>query len=311
MEKRMLSVHHLSVSFSGYSSWFKRNETVAIRSLDLRLSSGRILAVVGQSGAGKSLLAHALLGILPRNANVGGTMQFLGTPLTPRRQAKLRGRRIVLIPQSVNYLNPLLRVGAQVARAAVLGGIDRHHVHDALDQAFARYKLDQGVKSLFPFQLSGGMARRVLTATATIGMADLLLADEPTSGLDQTVADESLGHLRELADTGKGVLLITHDMEAALKVADDVTVFLGGTTVESAQADAFRKNGPLYHPYTRALWASLPGNDFISAPPVNRAISRNGGCPFSCACTEKKSLCDNRLPEGRNIDSGWVRCHYA
>ncbi|MDD3815958.1 MAG: ABC transporter ATP-binding protein, partial [Desulfocapsaceae bacterium] len=259
----MLAIQDLSIRFTRYTFGLKKKEGCVVRGLDLSIAPGQVMAVIGQSGAGKSLLAHALLGILPRNARVEGRVFFKGQALTPKRLSALRGREIALIPQSITALNPLLRVGVQVARAAQLSGISKKDVPTTVRRAFARYLLQKEVANWFPFQLSGGMARRVLTATATVGMADLILADEPTSGLDPITAREALAHLRELADTGKAVLLITHDIAAALQVADMVTVFCAGTTVEVARADDFKGLGHLRHPYTRALWAALPANSFI------------------------------------------------
>ncbi|HFQ80194.1 MAG TPA: ABC transporter ATP-binding protein [Desulfobacterales bacterium] len=307
----MLDVHDLSISFSSYTLGLKKKEVCAIRSLDLRIAPGEIMAVVGQSGAGKSLLAHALLGILPPNAKVSGSLFFKSRPLTAERLTDLRGSQIALIPQSVTYLNPLLRVGTQVARAARLSGVSRDETPPVVRRAFARYLLDKEVADWFPFQLSGGMARRVLTATATVGKADLLLADEPTNGLDSAAAGEALGHLRELADTGKAVLLITHDIKAALQVADKVTVFCAGNSVEVAAAEDFNGHGRLRHPYTKALWNALPANGFRMAMPPVITSSQNDGCLFRLYCHKQDSLCGKRLPGLRNTNGGWVRCHHA
>ena len=307
----MLDIHDLSIWFSSYTFGLKKKETWVVRGLDLSIKPGQIMAVIGQSGAGKSLLAHALLGILPRNARVEGSISFHGQPLTPEQLKVLRGRRIALIPQSVTSLNPLLRVGVQVARAAQLSGINKKDVVVFVREAFRRYLLQEEVMGWFPYQLSGGMARRVLTATATVGRADLILADEPTSGLDPVAIREALGHLRELADTGKAVLLITHDIEAALQVADMMTVFCAGSTVEVARADDFKVPGRLRHPYTRALWAALPANDFFGAGlPIDRQ-SPADGCSFHHCCNDQNSECCRSVPDLKSAGDGWVRCHHA
>lgn len=258
----MLRVENLSISFSSYSFGLRRRTVQVIHDLSLELDGGKILAVVGQSGGGKSLLAHALIGILPRNSSWSGTIRFKDEPLTAKRIAALRGREIALVPQSIVSLNPLLHVGTQIARAAKLSGYRNGEALQSRDQALDRYGLARKVAQFYPFQLSGGMARRVLVATATVGRADLLVADEPTNGLDGKAATEALGHLRELADTGKAVLLITHDIEAALTVADEVVVIRDGTVVEQVPAEAFRNAEARLHPYTRALWQALPRNAF-------------------------------------------------
>jgi len=307
----MLDIRQLSISFSSYGFGLKKREIQAIRSLDLSINAGEVLAVVGQSGAGKSLLAHALLGVLPKNAHLSGVLTFKGKDLTPMEMSRLRGREIALVPQSMTCLNPLLHVGVQIARAAELSGVKPKASWNATLDALRRYRLDERVAQRFPFQLSGGMARRILTATATIGNADLILADEPTNGLDPLSANETLGHLRQLADTGKAVLLITHDIEAALLVSDRVTIFCGGVTVEDALARDFNGAGKLRHPYSRALWDALPGRGFIESLPIQSIGFQNGGCPFSVHCCNRKAQCDDILPEMKKQNNGRVRCWHA
>ncbi|NLL19013.1 MAG: ABC transporter ATP-binding protein, partial [Clostridia bacterium] len=225
----LLSVENLSVSFRQYQGGLRQRELRVITDLNVSIKPGEIVAVVGSSGSGKSLLAHAVLGILPANAHMTGKMTYLGEELTPKRQARLRGKEIALIPQSVNFLDPLMRVKHQL----VSGGKGREQEAN-LKEVLGRYQLKEEVGRLFPFQLSGGMARRVLVATAVTGDAQLIIADEPTPGLHDDVVRETLAHFRELADQGRGVMLITHDLEGALTVADRIAVFYAGTTVEIA-----------------------------------------------------------------------------
>jgi len=307
----MLHIHNLSVQFSSYVKGLKRRNVCAIRSLDLEVKAGQVVAVVGQSGAGKSLLAHAVLGILPGNGSVAGDILFKNSRLTPENIRRLRGREIGLIPQSVAFLNPLLHVGAQIARAGLLSGTAPREVKKVTYQALRRYGLASQVFKWYPFQLSGGMSRRVLTATATIGSASLLLADEPTNGLDANTARETLRHLRDLANTGKAIVLITHDIDAALQVADKVSIFCGGVTIEEAHASDFNGSGHLRHPYSKALWASLPGNFFTEAVNNRSIASPNCGCPFSSRCQSKDANCSQHLPDLRSLRDGKVRCWHA
>jgi peptide/nickel transport system ATP-binding protein len=156
------------------------------------------------------------------------------------------------------------------------------------------------------------MARRVLTGTATTGNASLVVADEPTTGLDQTMALESLRHLRELADSGTAVLLITHDIEASLSVADQVAVFLCGMVVEIAEAADFTDIFSLRHPYTRALWQALPQNEFMDAPARSyRTATSNQGCVYCGDCPFSDALCCGEIPAWREMNGGRVRCHHA
>ncbi|MCX7854647.1 MAG: ABC transporter ATP-binding protein [Anaerolineae bacterium] len=309
----MLSVRKLSITFMMYAAGLRQREFTPVTDLDLDVAAGQVVAVVGESGSGKSLLAHAVLGILPRNARVQGEMYFQGEPLTPARQAALRGRQIALIPQSVAFLDPLMRVGRQVRRAAELSGLKDGRAETARRDIFRRYHLPEAAAALFPFQVSGGMARRVLISAAVITGASLIIADEPTPGLHPEVVAEMLGHLRQLTEEGRAVLLITHDIGAALKVADWVAVFYAGTTVEMAPASDFAGRGEaLRHPYTQALWRALPQNEFVPIPgaqPSPDALPE--GCLFAERCWLATSECYAARPSLRPVRGGWVRCLYA
>jgi peptide/nickel transport system ATP-binding protein len=307
----MLSVENLSVTFTLYDRGLAQKRLTVITDLDLTVQAGEVVAVVGASGSGKSLLAHAVLGILPDNAEVSGTIAFQGTPLTPARSAVLRGKAIALIPQSIGYLDPLMSVGAQVERTAQLGGLSKPMSKLIVDRTFDRYDLKRNTKGLYPFQISGGMARRVLVSTAAVGQAELVIADEPTPGLHPSVVTETLNHLKELALEGKGVILITHDIEAALQIANRVAVFYAGTTVEITNAAQFH-SGELYHPYTQALWRSLPQNEFVPVPghqPSPDALPI--GCLFSDRCALATADCQTARPPLRPIQQALVRCVYA
>jgi len=307
----MLSIANLSITFTQYDQGLHRKQLTVISDPDLTVQAGELVAIVGASGSGKSLLAHALLGILPENAHLSGTIQFQGTPLTPERCRTLRGRAIALIPQSVAYLDPLMTVGQQVQRVGQLNGLSARAARAAVDRTFARYELPATTQQRYPFQLSGGMARRVLVSTAVVTQADLVIADEPTPGLHPDVVTETLNHLRELAEAGRGVILITHDIEAALQVADRVAVFYAGTTVEIAAAQDFA-TGNLRHPYTHALWRSLPQNEFVPVPgnqpsPEDLPV----GCLFCDRCSKATAECEVARPQLRWVRQGWVRCIHA
>jgi peptide/nickel transport system ATP-binding protein len=307
----MLSVKHLSVSFTLYDQGLTQKQVTPITDLDLSVRAGEVVAVVGSSGSGKSLLAHAVLGILPRNAQVRGQLLFKDQRLTPQLQQQLRGKAIALIPQSVGYLDPLKSVGSQVKRAARLNGMTGAALPRAVTAVLERYDLAPHVQHLYPFQLSGGMARRVLVSTAAIGKAELLIADEPTPGLHPEIVKETLNHLRELVNEGRAVILITHDIEAALQIADQVAVFYAGTTVEIAGPQDFASNR-LRHPYTQALWQSLPRNTFIPVPgsqPNPDHLPR--GCLFADRCPQATEICRESRPELTSVQAGWVRCFHA
>lgn len=251
----ILSVEHLSVTFTRYGRGLSRTELSAIRDLSLTVEPGQVTAVVGESGSGKSLLAHAIFHLLPRNAQVGGTILYGGSPLTAERAQALRGREISLIPQGVTYLDPLMRVGPQVRRGRS-GPDTRARCRAALE----RYGLGLEVEERYPFELSGGMARRVLIACAVMERPRLIVADEPTPGLDVKAARRVLGHFRELAEEGAGVLFITHDLELACAAAHKVAVLREGRTVDQVPARCFQTGEGLNHPYSQALWRAMPKN---------------------------------------------------
>ncbi|MEW9121898.1 MAG: ABC transporter ATP-binding protein [Thermotaleaceae bacterium] len=308
LDTPLLEVEDLSLSFLQYEQGLHQKELKVINSLNISIYPGEILAVVGSSGSGKSLLAHAILGILPENASITGSIRLNGEELTPENQAVFRGKEIALVPQSVNYLDPLMQVGAQVRTGVKIGepiSVQR--------KIFERYQLAAEVDRLYPFQLSGGMARRILVSTAIASGAQLVIADEPTPGLDTAVVEETLGYFKEMTDKGCGVMLITHDIETALRIADRVAVFYAGTTIEVAPIEDFRGSGEsLRHPYTKALWRALPQNDFISIPgaqPLPNDLPT--GCLFEPRCTVATAACRIEQPKIRELRGGMVRCDHV
>jgi peptide/nickel transport system ATP-binding protein len=312
-----LAISGLSVSFRMYTKGLEQRELRVIDDLNLSLRAGEIVAVVGASGSGKSLLAHAVLGILPQNATVRGEMSWFGEPLTAARQKALRGHELALVPQSVAFLDPLMRVGKQVAGVRVAKGSDGSNGStgstDVVKQVFRRYGLAKRVMRLYPFQLSGGMARRVLVSTAVIGGAKVIIADEPTPGLSQELAEATMGHFRELADNGAAIMLITHDIDLALGYADRLTVFYSGVNVETASvADWINGEKTLRHPYSQALWRAMPQNGFQSTPGTPPyAGEKPEGCLYAPRCELADALCCGKAPEMREFRGGEVRCHHA
>lgn len=299
--EEILRVEHLSISFGQYDSGFHRTRLDVIRDLSVTVHAGEMVAVVGSSGSGKSLLAHGILGILPYNAAMGGQLTYLGQPLTFKLQKQLRGKEIVLVPQSTSYLDPLMKIGPQIHN-------DDPAAEKRAPNVLDRYHLDRSVADQFPFELSGGMTRRVLISTAVVQTPRLIIADEPTPGLHLSVAKRVLSHFREIADEGAGVLLITHDLELALEVADRVVVFYAGTTVEDAAAADFRSPDTLRHPYSQALWHAIPQNGFQSIP-GNQPYVKDlpAGCPFAPRCPKARAACGGDIP-WREERGGWVRC---
>ncbi len=369
-KKPILTIKNLSVTFRMYESGLRQRDLRVISDLDLTAYPGEILAIAGSSGSGKSLLASGILGILPGNATVCGEMLYKGKELTPARQEALRGREIALVPQSVTYLDPLMKVGAQVVgdgggkrrnsrggnsvgrevesasgvqcgrsysqsckssggkirsvfgvqdgwscsrNGRSAGGQGGSASYQKMARVFERLGLPENTARLYPFQLSGGMARRVLVSTALITEAELIIADEPTPGMSLDQALEALQMFRELAEEGKAVILITHDIDLAFAFADRVAVFYAGTTVETAPASDFRA-GPakLRHPYSKALWRALPQNEFAAIPGTQPyAGDLPKGCLFAPRCPLARAECENKMPPVREVRGGEVRCYHA
>lgn len=299
----LLSVEHFSVSFTQNYGLWKSRELPVIQDLSLTVHAGEMVAVVGSSGSGKSLLAHGIMGLLPRNASWQGTLLYRGQELNQKLWKTLRGRKLVLVPQSVSYLDPLMNVGEQIRN----GRKDKETKKNAA-QVLARYGLKEETEKLYPFELSGGMTRRILISTAVMESPDLVIADEPTPGLHLEAAKRVLSHFREIADQGAGVLLITHDLPLALETADRIIVLYAGTTMEEAAAEDFQSEARLRHPYTKALYRAMPEHAFQETPGTQPfASDLPPGCPYAPRCEYSEDLCKHPA-NYRSVKGGKVRC---
>lgn len=259
----MLQLKHFTLQLPYYQPWWKRRWATCLEQISLEVMPGEIHAIVGASGAGKSLLAHAVMGLLPEGAKTSGQLVFQSEPLTCERQRLLRGRQLALIPQSLSALDPLVRSQRQVSWAARRAGQPKTSAWENAGQALAHYQLDDHAQRAFPHQLSGGMARRVLTAMAHVSHAQLIIADEPSVGLDPLQRERVMAALKTLAGQGKAVLLITHDLRHALPIANQVTIMRQGQSIETTTACAFQgSGGALCSSYAKSLWQALPDNAF-------------------------------------------------
>lgn len=254
----ILKIRNLQISFTQYERGLKQRTFQTVRGMNLEVRKGELTAIVGASGSGKSLLAHAVLGILPYNASMDGEIFYCGELLSEKRKEMLRGGEIVLVPQSIDYLDPLMKVGKQICK-----GRRDEKTREKLRDIFKRYHLQEEVEKLYPFELSGGMNRRILISTAMIETPKLVIADEPTPGLDLKTAKRVMEHFRDMADMGAGVLLITHDLRLAAETADRIVVFYDGEVIDEVRPEAFEKGDTLKNPYTKALWRAMPKNGFV------------------------------------------------
>ena len=305
MEK-LLEVNNLSISFTQYVQGLNRRDLKVISDLSLDIDESEIVAVLGSSGSGKSLLAHSILGILPYNAHVTGEIKYKGQTLNQEIKEKIRGKKICLIPQSVNFLDPLMKVSKQVKISIK----NKEKANKLQRNIFNKYKLDNKVDEFYPFELSGGMARKVLLSTALVSDCKVIIADEPTPGLDEEALNEALKDFRNIADSGCAILMITHDIEAALKIADKIAVFYAGTTLEVANVSDFKGDGKnLRHPYSKALFNALPKNGFKpinGSQPMPHELPT--GCLFQDRCECVRDECRVLRPKAKVVRDGMVRC---
>lgn len=303
---KLLEVENLSISFTQYVQGLNRHDSKVISDLTIDVAEAEIVAVLGSSGSGKSLLAHSILGILPYNSHVTGEIRYKGQTLDQKMKENLRGHEICLIPQSVNFLDPLMKVSEQA-----IGECKDDAEHDARKirqrEIFAKYGLDESVDDLYPFELSGGMARKVLLSTALIEDPDLLIADEPTPGLDRKSVEETIADIKNLKEHGKGVLLITHEIDAALKTADRIAIFYSGYVIEINDVANFESSDTVLHPYTKALIDSLPRNGFKLTEGV-QPLGEIPGCPYYENCPIRTDRCKNERPELEEHEGVMIRC---
>ncbi|WP_462419073.1 ATP-binding cassette domain-containing protein [Kytococcus sp. Marseille-QA3725] len=303
-----------------------RHRVHAAHEVDLTLHAGRVHALVGESGCGKSVLASALIGLLPAGAQVEGVLAIAGHELGPTDEAEwrhLRGHHVGLVPQSAaTLLTPTRRVGPQVAETLAALSPDAHgrrgRAMDALvARALERVGLEPGVARRYPHELSGGMAARAAFALATAGEPAVLLADEPTASLDAESREAMLDLLRAAADDGAAVLLITHDLAslgARAGRVDELSVMYAGQVVDHGpvevlladpgapgQPDPVGTGGagrPRRHAYTRALVAALPRHGLHPIP----------GAPPSLLDAATPPSVDERLA-GRPVSAGRGSAH--
>ncbi|ATM99433.1 MULTISPECIES: ATP-binding cassette domain-containing protein [Proteus] len=256
----MLSFEQLSIDIAQFRWLGKRNWQPLLKSISLDIKPGKMLALVGGSGEGKSLLLQSALGLLPANMRVRGAIKLNGHTLSERELIAYRGNTFCYIPQGVSALNPLICIGDQLSRSARLSGADVSS--DDIVQQLGLYHLSGSLVKTYPAKLSGGMAKRVLACNATLSNAQYILADEITSWLDDEHACLLLGHLRELCNQGKSVLWVTHDLALAARFADTIAVLNQGEVNEVIPANVLNRHEG--SEWLKTLWNALPEQQFIN-----------------------------------------------
>ncbi|MFJ3325520.1 ABC transporter ATP-binding protein [Streptomyces griseus] len=306
-----LDVRDLSVRFRMRGG----RDVAAVTDARFSVAPGECLALVGESGCGKSVLASALLGLLPANAATTGSAVLGGdTDLLTADERTLartvRGRRIGLVPQSpAAHLTPVRTVRAQLKESLrELTGVRGSELRKAAVAAADRASFPDGHLDRYPHELSGGLAQRAATALALIGDAPLLLADEPTTGLDRDLVERTVDELRRHTDEGRALLIITHDLAAAERIADRVAVMYAGRIVEIADAPRFFGAPGPRHPYAKGLLDALPERDFAPIPGMPPEL---GALPEGCAFAARCAYADARCTEEQPVFDADLACHHA
>ncbi|MBG0857849.1 ABC transporter ATP-binding protein [Streptomyces spinoverrucosus] len=278
----------------------------AVSDAHFDVAAGECLALIGESGCGKSVLASALLGLLPANAQTAGEARLGDLDLLSADERTLarrvRGRLIGLIPQSpAAHLTPVRSIRSQLEEtvAELTGVRGRAALRSAAETAAERAAFPLDHLDRYPHQLSGGLAQRAATALSLVGDTPLLLADEPTTGLDRDLVHRTVDELRRHIDSpdaahsgGRALLMITHDLAAAERIADRIAVMYAGRIVEIADATAFFGSAGPRHPYSRGLLQSLPDRAFTPIPGLPPELGNlPDGCAFAARCDRATDTC--------------------
>jgi peptide/nickel transport system ATP-binding protein len=292
----------------------------AVAGVDLLLRKGETIALLGESGSGKSVTLRTLLRLHPKSARIGGTVSVIGRDVLAMSAAELaayRGRMVSMIFQDPGLaFDPVYRVGDQIAEA-----VKRHDgvsLAEGLKRAlelFERVRIPSPERRLdnYPHEMSGGMRQRAMIALALACRPNVLLADEPTTALDATVQIQVLLLIRELQrELGLGVIFVTHDIGVAVEVADRIAVMYGGRIVEMGSCAAVIRHPA--HPYTRGLLSSRAdhgaqkGNRLVAIPGAPPDLANlPPGCAFAPRCSEAGDRCREVVPEPVYAD----RTHFA
>ena len=312
MTEKVLEVKELSARFKTRKGWL-----TAVENVSFDVHKGELLAIVGESGCGKSVTARSILGLVggKKGEKVEGSALYRGENLLTKSEQemlKIRGKEISMIFQDpMTSLNPVYTVGSQVAEMPLLH--ERASRRKAWSQAIDM--IDRvGISSpeirskQYPHQFSGGMRQRAVIAMSLICSPHVLFADEPTTALDVTIQNQILKLLKDLRDqTGTAIILITHDLGVVAETCDNVAVMYTGNIVEKSSVEALFEK-PL-HPYTRGLLNSVPrpGESHqlepITGQPPNPS-ELPAGCHFATRCPEVLERCHQQKPRLLEVEPG-------
>jgi peptide/nickel transport system ATP-binding protein len=323
MHSDELQVKNLKVAFSS-----PKGDLIAVNGISFQIEKGETLALVGESGCGKTVSALSILRLIPEPPGkvLGGEI-CLGDRdllrLSPKEMRDLRGNEIAMIFQDpLASLNPVLTIGEQIIETLLRHTkIPRAEASKRTEELLRRVEIPSPSQKMknYPHHLSGGMLQRVMIAMTLSCSPKILIADEPTTALDVLIQLQILDLLKQLKEeTGMSILLITHDLGVVRAVAQRVLVMYAGDIVEVSPMHALMET-PL-HPYTQGLIESLPSKSasknrarLPAIPGVVPSLGqRPGGCPFHPRCAKVESRCRDEFPELKELESGrWARCFVA
>ena len=311
----ILEIKNLNLGFN-LSDGFRQ----AVWDVNFSLERGETLAIVGESGCGKTVSTMSILQLLPETAKIqSGEICFDGENLlnlSQKQMQKIRGKRIALIPQDpMTSLNPLYTIGNQLLEVIELHqGLKGKEAFDVALNALEKVKIPDAKEkmSAYPHEFSGGMKQRVIIAMALACHAEVIIADEPTTALDVTVQAQIMEILREIKkQENLSVILITHDLGIVAQNADKVAVMYAGRIVEYAPVKELFKNPK--HPYTKALLNVILDINTEKVETIDGqppSIENNiSGCPFHPRCAQCMEICVTENPPKRTIDGSVVCCH--
>lgn len=287
-----------------------------VRGARLAVNSGETVALIGESGSGKSMLGLAIARLLPEQAEASGGIRFAGRnllSLDERDMEEVRGRGIAFVPQSAGLaLNPCMRAARQVEEVfEITSAMKPGPARGAASILLDRLGLDRACRRLYPHQLSGGMRQRLLLAIGLACRPRLLIADEPTKGIDSRRVEDVIGLFRTVRAErpGLAMMVITHDLRFARAVAGRVAVMYAGSIVEEAPAEAFFARPS--HPYSRGLVAAMPEfglNPIPGMPPAMDEVT--SGCSFAPRCSRASAECHAASPPRLEGNGTLVACRH-
>jgi peptide/nickel transport system ATP-binding protein len=314
LTKPLLTINNLKTEFR-----VKSDRVKAVDDVSLKIYRNSILALVGETGCGKSVLGLSIIRLLPDNAVCTGSICYDGIDLLQAEEKtvrRLRGKEIGMIPQNpASALNPLMRIGAQVKEVLKLHKpIADQAAQKETEGLFSRLQLPEPTARMkgYPHQLSGGMRQRVLIAMGIACGPKLILVDEPTKGLDAALRKEVVNLLKEQAYANdSAMLLITHDFSVAAALADEIAVMYAGEIVETGGSEKILSQ-PL-HPYTLSLLESLPSRGFKPIPGFSPSLADlPSGCRFQPRCRKAEPDCIACHPQLQRVEKNReVRCSHV